>query len=549
MLSKSARKPLIRSFRLRTIVWITVLFFSLYAICVFSLWYVERRVNLREEEADLAFQFYEFHAEYVLGEEYCGSKEFLSPAEVPVPISHAIRNRRPEARLVTCAEGENAIYDVCLVDRGDGVLLRIDRHGAVLEERVTRPDDRIARISEQFNEEYHGVGYSHVFNLLLSADGTQLLAHSRVSPDVLPLLTASCKTVARNRFCTISAGEETYRVRCSAAYDGRLFFFGSRLDPQRDERFLMLTLGSLVLILVAATLLARFLSNKLVSGILRVSAAAREIQAGHYSKRVEHGLEGEEIDHLIDAFNSMVSHTETVITELRAITDNIAHDLKTPITRIRAMAEFALLHGDPAAVSLAEDVAEECNGMLSMINTMLDITRTECDVDRCPRGVVNLTAEANRAVDLFAALVADSGVEMQASVVEDAYLSNGYVLQIRRLFANLLDNAIKFTPKGGRIRLDVTHEGSGRDAYCRIQVSDTGCGISKKDLPHVFDRFFRSDRSRAIPGNGLGLSLVRAIVSAHGGSIGIKSEEGKGTTVSILLPVAFVGSTRGVSGV
>ena len=87
MLSKSARKPLIRSFRLRTIVWITVLFFSLYAICVFSLWYVERRVNLREEEADLAFQFYEFHAEYVLGEEYCGSKEFLSPAEVPVPVA------------------------------------------------------------------------------------------------------------------------------------------------------------------------------------------------------------------------------------------------------------------------------------------------------------------------------------------------------------------------------------------------------------------------------------------------------------------------------
>lgn len=540
MSSKSARKPLIRSFRVRTIVWITLLFFALYAICVFSVWFVERRVSLREEEADLTFQFQEFHAEYVLGEEYCGSKEFLPPSSAPSPVAFAVRHRWPDAQIITCAKDEEGVYDICLADGPEkGVLLRVDRNGVLLEERVARPDDRIARIHEQFNEEYHGVGYSHVFNFLLSEDGSQLLAHSRVSPDILPLLTALCKTVPRNRFCMVSAGEETYRVRCAPTFDGRLFFFGARVDTKRDERFLMLALGSLLLILVAANLLARFLSNKLVAGILRVSVAAREIQAGQYSKRVEHGQEGEEIDMLIDSFNGMVAHTENVITELRTITDNIAHDLKTPITRLRGMAEFALLHGNPAAVSLAEDVAEECSGMLSMINTMLDITRTECDVDRCPRGVVNLTAEANRAAELFAAVVSDSGVELQTAVDGDAYLSNGYVQQIRRLFANLLDNAIKFTPKGGRIRLDVTRVGSGREAGCRIRVSDTGCGIPKEDLPHVFDRFYRSDKSRAVPGNGLGLSLVRAIVSAHGGSIAIESEEGEGTTVSILLPVVF----------
>lgn len=401
-------------------------------------------MTFRSIEANLLFMFDEYHAEYLLGSEFEETGDFVPEDSLPLPVREARAHAWPDAVAVACLRESPALYCLCLSWQGQAVKARLDAEGRALSVETLVPTNRIENLNVQFNDEYHGVGYSHVFNLLVSGDGRQILAHSRVHPDELPKLAALAGTVPHGVFRTVNIGETEYRVRCAPTFDGNLFVFGTRLDTERDERIAAIFMVSLVLVFLASVVLGTVLAGKCVSGIVRVSAAAQKIQSGHYSQRVAHGNEGSEIDRLIDAFNSMVAHTENVITELRTISDNIAHDLKTPITRMRGKAD---------------------------------------------------------------------------------------VLQMRRLLANLLDNAIKFTPRGGRVSLTVRRIAQ----QAEIIVSDTGCGIPAAELPHVFERFFRSDKSRNIPGNGLGLSLVHAIVHAHGGTIRLDSREGEGTTVTIRL--------------
>ena len=525
------RFPVIRTLRFWAAFWTTVLFFTLFVAFFIAIWHVDRMMTFRSIEANLLFMFDEYHAEYLLGSEFEETGDFVPEDSLPLPVREAWAHAWPDAVAVACLRESPALYCLCLSWQGQAVKARLDAEGRALSVETLVPTNRIENLNVQFNDEYHGVGYSHVFNLLVSGDGRQILAHSRVHPDELPKLAALAGTVPHGVFRTVNIGETEYRVRCAPTFDGNLFVFGTRLDTERDERIAAIFMVSLVLVFLASVVLGTVLAGKCVSGIVRVSAAAQKIQSGHYSQRVAHGNEGSEIDGLIDAFNSMVAHTENVITELRTISDNIAHDLKTPITRMRGKAELSLYHDNPGEQSLAEDIAEECDGMLSMINTMLEITRTEYDIQRRTRGVVDLHAEAMRAEDLFSPLAGDSGVALTVTAEEPAVLLQADVLQMRRLLANLLDNAIKFTPRGGRVSLTVRRIAQ----QAEIIVSDTGCGIPAAELPHVFERFFRSDKSRNIPGNGLGLSLVHAIVHAHGGTIRLDSREGEGTTVTIRL--------------
>ena len=220
--------------------------------------------------------------------------------------------------------------------------------------------------------------------------------------------------------------------------------------------------------------------------------------------------------------NQIVEAKNRAIEELRTLTDDIAHDLRTPLTRLNMAAEASLTGGD--AGKLAEGVARETGAMVEMINTMLEISQAGFRIDRTPREDLDLADIVRRSGELYAAIAEDQGLVLSVEAPSTPVLYSAHKAKIQQLIGNLLENALKFTPRGGKVTLALEEDA----AAIRIVVTDTGCGIAEKDLSHVFQRFYRADSSRNLPGNGLGLALVHAIVTSYGGRVTCSSKPGEG---------------------
>ncbi|MBE0557736.1 MAG: HAMP domain-containing histidine kinase, partial [Proteobacteria bacterium] len=174
---------------------------------------------------------------------------------------------------------------------------------------------------------------------------------------------------------------------------------------------------------------------------------------------------------------------------------------------------------------------EECDRLLDMINTMLMISKTEAGVDRPACEKLDLAALVREACELFGTTAEDRGLKMTCSLPDRCDL-RGDARMIRRLIANLLDNALKYTPAGGAVNVSVAKTRQN----VLLTVQDTGIGIPPGDLPRIFERFYRGDQSRSQAGIGLGLSLARALARAHGGEITVTSHPDEGSTFTVTLP-------------
>ena len=172
--------------------------------------------------------------------------------------------------------------------------------------------------------------------------------------------------------------------------------------------------------------------------------------------------------------------------------------------------------------------------MLSLINSLLEITRTEAGLAGLNTDQVELGEELRRAHELFQPLAEDLGIEFALELPEKPLYVAADRVKLQRVFSNLIDNALKFSDPGGRVAIGL----AAGEKTAVVTVSDTGCGISESDLPHIFDRLYRCDASRSRPGSGLGLTLAAAIVRAHGGTIEAASTPGKGSVFTVTLPDA-----------
>ena len=288
-------------------------------------------------------------------------------------------------------------------------------------------------------------------------------------------------------------------------------------------------------VLFTGILLAWLISGRVAGGIRKVGDAASDIANGNYARRVKGNYHGQEIANLISAFNKMSDNTEKLLTELRGATDDVAHDLKTPLTRIRGLAEVTAR--GPRDFDLWSDalgnIAEECDDMVSIINTMLEITRTESRIEPFFQESVDLNKLLHKMHDLFSPAAEERQVQWELELPEKPINTPADRIKLQRLFGNLLDNALKFVPEKGKVQLKM-HKSC--DNQVLIQVIDNGPGIPDPDKPRVFERFVRLDASRSCRGNGLGLAMVRAITKAHGGTIFITDTPGGGATFNITLP-------------
>ena len=232
------------------------------------------------------------------------------------------------------------------------------------------------------------------------------------------------------------------------------------------------------------------------------------------------------------AYRSIRRRHAKAMQELHDLSDDIAHDLRTPLARMHAQAELAA-RGDVSAAELAAGVAEETSSMLELINTMLDLSQTGARIERSPRMDVDLAAIVRQMTEFYASVAEDKGVAFILDLPEGEIVRSAHKAKLQQLVGNLLDNAVKFTPSGGTVSVTLTKEPD--TGLARLAVSDTGIGISEEDQPNLFKRFWRSDASRSLPGNGLGLAVVKAIVTSYGGTITCTSRPGVGTTFVVKL--------------
>ncbi|SHG21816.1 Signal transduction histidine kinase [Desulfacinum infernum DSM 9756] len=283
------------------------------------------------------------------------------------------------------------------------------------------------------------------------------------------------------------------------------------------------------------------LARRSLVQVKRIDQAARSIVTGSdLTRRVPVRGTGDELDELARTLNMMLRRIEGYLRELSDMMDNTAHDFKTPLARIRSLAEEALMETNPLEIqgNLVQ-IMEETDRFLSLINAVLDISEARAGLLRLQRTRVDLNDLAWQVAGLFEGACRAKNLDLSVDLVEDEAVvveaDRGRLIQA---LANLVDNAVKFCPAGGRIRLVVRI----RDMKAVLGVEDSGPGVPPPMRTKIFERFFRAEVPGAADGRGVGLSLAKAYVDAHGGHIHVEESPLGGTAFLIHLPL-----TTGVS--
>jgi signal transduction histidine kinase len=290
-----------------------------------------------------------------------------------------------------------------------------------------------------------------------------------------------------------------------------------------------------VIALVVGSLGCIYLVRRALGPVRRLrETTMRVIASGDLDARVPRGRGGGELDELAQLLNELLDRQARLVTGMRRALDDVGHDLRTPLTRIRTGAEVAL--GDEAADarSLREalaDVIEESEHTLAMLGTLLDVSEAETGVMQLRDEPVDLATIAREAADLYEHVGAERGVRLVTHLGEAAPIVADRE-RLRRVASNLIDNAIKYTNPGGQVEVTVRR---GADA-ATLEVADTGIGIDDRERAQIWQRLYRGDRSRSTRGLGLGLSFVKAIVDAHGGRVDVDSTPGRGSSFTVTLP-------------
>jgi heavy metal sensor kinase len=423
-------------------------------------------------------------------------------------------------------------------DRTDQeLLLQVNRFSTLLATEGVEAVKNGAVIEAQ------AAGVKKVFFRLLSLNG-QAFSSSNMSYwkdiDIHETTIEELLRGSSHVFETITIPDRKERVRILYAMLSPSIILQVGQAMESYSRFLDafkgIFIATMTLLIIIAAGVGWFMARRAVSGVEAVTWTAQKISGGTLEERVPVKTRGDEIDQLAITFNQMLDRIQTLLTEIKEMSDNIAHDLRSPITRIRGTAEVTLTTGKSLSEyeGMAASTIEECDRLLDMINTMLMISKTESRVEKLSREEINLQGLVREACELFEPTAEDRGVTLSYDVPVRSHLV-GDTRMIQRMLSNLLDNAIKYTPPGGTVTASISED----DVQVIISVKDTGCGISPSDIPHIFERFYRCDQSRSQAGIGLGLSLARAIARAHGGDIMATSTPNQGSTFTVTLPKSF----------
>jgi signal transduction histidine kinase len=309
--------------------------------------------------------------------------------------------------------------------------------------------------------------------------------------------------------------------------------------PTTDVVYVLDELRFLLLILVPvmiaiACLGGVWLSRRALRPVQDVTAAALMISIENLSERVPVPATGDEIARLAEVVNSMLARLESAVKTLSQFVADASHELRTPLAVIRTTAELALRRGrSPESYRESlEDVVSEAQRMTQLVEDLLILARTDAQIVEMPRAPVDLRDILHSVAAEMHSLAQTRNIRIQTALGEAPAIVAGNRPALHRLFVGLLDNALKYSHPVSDVMITI----QAADAHVSVTVQDFGAGIREADLPHIFERFYRADRSRTGSGHGLGLPLAESIAIAHRAKIDVHSVEGAGSTFTVIFP-------------
>lgn len=276
-------------------------------------------------------------------------------------------------------------------------------------------------------------------------------------------------------------------------------------------------------------------SYSLMRQVDAVNRTARAISTGDMTKRIPLTGAGDELENLASNLNGMLDQIERLMSGMKEVSDNIAHDLRSPLTRIRNRLTDALKSDDAGRVAAIKSTLDEAEGMIQTFNALLSIARIESGEGAGAMEPVDLVAIAEEMAELYEPATQDAGFALSLKA-EPAPPVRGSRALIAQALANLLDNAIKYAAGGTRIEISVAKSAKGA---IRLAVADDGPGVPEADREHIFQRFVRLETSRSSAGSGLGLSLVAAIARAHGAKLVVSESKLDATRPGLSIALVF----------
>ena len=469
---------------------------------------------------------------YILGRKTSSFQEIRSAGALPAAHQQILEEKFPAHTVLFTGyfhhSKEDAHFHTAIVhNNGKYYEMRVQKDNSVYSKQLF-PAHNTGALRHYFSQLILNRGKENISLVILDRDDSVYLESSpgAIAPEI-------CKEMLRS---SAPQRKGVYRYSAFQFADGRKLLIAlslrQRLAWLADITLIgVITLGGMTL---AGVLIAFWLTRHFIRGVKETTLAMNRISSGDYSYRLQESAGYDrEIQELTATFNAMNERTENLLSELRTISDNVAHDLRTPLTRISGTVELLLSHRD-----LPEDirndcvsVAEEISRLKELVNILMDISRTNLVPGALQMEKVNLSDLTANYCDFMQVAFEEKGLDFSVDLSAREIIVSADRNMFLRLLSNLLGNALKFTEKGF-----VSVVLSQEKEKIRLSVKDSGCGISAEDQRQIFKRFFRSDASRHLQGNGLGLSLVEAIVKAHKWEIALSSAPGKGTVFTVTIP-------------
>jgi len=397
----------------------------------------------------------------------------------------------------------------------------------------------IAAVQDELNELadlWAGAGLLQVSG----TDGKPIFQSPAFAKPYTPLPPVASTEIS---FFTDNLDNIQYRVAVrKVAAGGQVFLVRAAIptEPfdQALDRFRLILQGTLPLLVIFASLAGYWLSGRALAPVNEIIRTARGVGVQNLSSRLAVPPANDELHRLSETLNDMLARIEASVQRITQFTADASHDLRTPVALIRASAELALRRSrteDEYRETLSRILATS-EETTHLIENLLTLARADAGAAELHFNTIDLVPHVEKVAAEAAVLAAGKSIEIQKELPAAPIEISADGLAIERLLLIVLENAVKYTPPGETVALSLSN-GSG---HARIEVRDNGIGIGEKDLPHIFERFYRADhsRSRETGGSGLGLAIAKWIVDMHHGTIEAHSEPGRGSRFCISLPIA-----------
>ena len=417
----------------------------------------------------------------------------------------------------------NEAADVDLRSRANGIVQFIQRHAE---------QDRIGGLPNELRE-HADFDARNDLSQIKDGNGQWIYRSPGIEALALPAMTGSA-------FVTVRGGRRSYRV-LHREIDLSQGHYALDVAADRSEYVEALDgLGSLLLLGIPTALLLAFLAGLWMSAralhpVQQITDTVREIDDRRLAVRLPIVGSGDELDSLSRTLNGMLDRLQQAFERISRFTADASHELRTPLALIRGNAEImrAESASTPGVESRTRDILAEADRMNSLIQSLLELARCD-DATNGAFEMVDPADLAARASEVGQHLADEKHIYFSVKAPRAIFPVWGSYLALSRVLVILLNNAMQHTPAGGEVQLEVTSSAN----ECRMELRDTGCGIDVVHLPNIFDRFYRADssRNRATGGAGLGLSIAREIVVAHGGTIEVTSTVERGSTFTVSIP-------------